>query len=248
MPEPGLTVGLATPHIVASAVTLISRWVRRIANVIQKLVRSINNLRPLLRRLDEIWETLRTGFRRAPGGSDSPTSGVPSATSAPDPVFGPATHPGTFLSRGLPPPGRGRRVGVGPAPAGARRRVTTARSWTAYQTDHELVQRGRHRPRLSTPQAAHKWGQPCGLLGRFVYRMEQSGAIHRGSRPTPDTHSGHPQASNVPTCSDRPHPQCPQRLLLRLYLLPTRQRSETGMLVTAPNRGSACLAGGDALP
>ena len=88
--EAGLTLGLATPHIVASAVTLISRWVRRIADVIQKLVRSINNLRPLLRRLDEVWEAIRTGLRRAPGGPDAPSPSTPDAPS-PDPVRTPDT-------------------------------------------------------------------------------------------------------------------------------------------------------------
>lgn len=92
--EAGLTLGLATPHVVASAVTLISRWVRRIADVIQKLIRSINNLRPLLRRLDEIWEALRTGFRRAPGGPDAPAPASPDVP-APDPVRAPGTEPPT---------------------------------------------------------------------------------------------------------------------------------------------------------
>lgn len=90
--EAGLTLGLATPHIVASAVALISRWVRRVADVIQKLIRSIDNLTPLLRRLDELWETLRVGFRRAPGGPDAPTV-TPDTPTAPDPVTGPTTDP-----------------------------------------------------------------------------------------------------------------------------------------------------------
>lgn len=87
--EAGLTLGLATPHVVASAVALIGRWVRRIADVVQKLVRSINNLQPLLRRLDEIWEALRSGFRRAPGGPDAPSPTGPTSPTAPSAATSP---------------------------------------------------------------------------------------------------------------------------------------------------------------
>lgn len=70
--EEGVTLGLATPHVVASAVALIGKWVRRVADVIQKLVRSIEKLRPLLKKLDEIWEAIRTGLRKLGGGPSGP--------------------------------------------------------------------------------------------------------------------------------------------------------------------------------
>jgi hypothetical protein len=78
--EIAATFGLATPHVVASAVSLISRWVARISEVITKLVRSIQNLSPLLRRLDEIWATLRDALRNSIpiSRADAPTS--PSTT------------------------------------------------------------------------------------------------------------------------------------------------------------------------
>ena len=80
------TLGIATPHVVASAVALIAKWVNRISEVITKLVRSVEKLRPLLRNLDEIWDAIRSGLRSlTPSGPSSPngpstTPGGPSGT------------------------------------------------------------------------------------------------------------------------------------------------------------------------
>ncbi|HEY0640174.1 MAG TPA: hypothetical protein VGD67_21300, partial [Pseudonocardiaceae bacterium] len=109
------TLGIATPHVVASAVTLISRWVARISDVIQKLVRSINNLRPLLRRLDEIWAAIRNGLRGLiPGGPSTPNtpgSTTPGSTTAPNPsgvdtptVSSSPTTPSSTTPAGTTPP------------------------------------------------------------------------------------------------------------------------------------------------
>ena len=87
--EIGLTVGIATPHVVASAVALIARWVDRISEVIIKLTRSLGNLMPLIRRLEELFAGIREGLTRAgravpssPGGpASSPTGPVASPNS-----------------------------------------------------------------------------------------------------------------------------------------------------------------------
>jgi hypothetical protein len=101
------TLGIATPHVIASAVALISKWVARISDVIRRLVRSIEKLRPLLRRLDEIWEAIRSGVRglgdaarRGPNGSGSngvsPGGGTDGAATSPD---GTTADPGAGTTR-----------------------------------------------------------------------------------------------------------------------------------------------------
>jgi hypothetical protein len=121
--EIGLTVGIATPHVVASAVALIARWVERIAEVIIKLTRSLGNLMPLIRQLDELFAGIRDGLSGAgraapsspagpaapssPGGpASAPSSVTPQSTSpagtsaAPDAVSGPASSPDVGSSSG----------------------------------------------------------------------------------------------------------------------------------------------------
>ncbi len=121
--EIAATLGIATPHVVASAVALISKWVARISDVITKLVRSVNNLRPLLRNLDEIWDAIRTGLRGLlPGGPSSPStpgsSSTPNGPTAPNPgaVTSPTVTPGGPSTPSTP--------GSGPAPVSSTPTVT----------------------------------------------------------------------------------------------------------------------------
>ncbi|MBP2321959.1 hypothetical protein JOF56_002344 [Kibdelosporangium banguiense] len=90
------TVGVATPHVVASAVALISKWVNRIKDFILKLTRSLEKLKPIMGKLGEIWDAIRKGLRGAPDGAPSTpngpdslrspnTSDVPSGTSTTTP-------------------------------------------------------------------------------------------------------------------------------------------------------------------
>ncbi|MBB5957685.1 hypothetical protein FHS29_004280 [Saccharothrix tamanrassetensis] len=79
--EEAVTLGFATPHVVASAVAIIAKWVAKIADKVTLLLRSIARLRPLLSRLDEVWELIKRGLkalRKAPDG--------PGAPKPPDPV------------------------------------------------------------------------------------------------------------------------------------------------------------------
>ncbi|PPK67976.1 hypothetical protein V5P93_007322 [Actinokineospora auranticolor] len=92
--EAGLTLGLATPHIVASVGALVSKWVGRITDVITKLTRSVEKLRPIMARLGQIWEMIKSGLRKlrtASRGADAPNAPSP-VRSAPDPVT-PANAP-----------------------------------------------------------------------------------------------------------------------------------------------------------
>ncbi|RKT53055.1 hypothetical protein [Saccharothrix australiensis] len=79
--EEAVTLGFATPHVVAAAVSIIAKWVARIAEKITLLLRSIARLRPLLSRLDEVWELIKRGLK-ALRGADGP-GGAPKT---PDPV------------------------------------------------------------------------------------------------------------------------------------------------------------------
>ncbi|SDI59839.1 hypothetical protein SAMN05192558_106348 [Actinokineospora alba] len=82
--ELGLTLGLATPHVAASVAALVSKWVGRITDIIAKLTRSVEKLRPIMAKLGEIWEAIKRGLQklRPSGGTASPNapSTVRSAT------------------------------------------------------------------------------------------------------------------------------------------------------------------------
>lgn len=51
--------GLAAPVVAEQAMTLIAEWAAKIAELILKLLRTIRNLMPLLRHLDEIFSALK---------------------------------------------------------------------------------------------------------------------------------------------------------------------------------------------
>ncbi|HVK20781.1 MAG TPA: TNT domain-containing protein [Actinokineospora sp.] len=83
--ELGLTLGLATPHVVASVAALVAKWVGRVTDIITKLTRSLEKLRPIMSKLGEIWEAVKRGLQRlrtASRGAESPDapSTVRSAT------------------------------------------------------------------------------------------------------------------------------------------------------------------------
>jgi ADP-ribosyltransferase exoenzyme len=101
------TFGIATPHVVASAVALISKWVNRISDIIRKLVRSIDKLRPLLRKLDEIWDAIKRGLHglrstptHASGGH--PSSFAPDHVRDPSSVHTPTAPAGTAAQGATP--------------------------------------------------------------------------------------------------------------------------------------------------
>ena len=117
--EIGLTVGIATPHVVASAVALIARWVDRISEVIIKLTRSLGNLMPLIRQLDELFAGIRDSLSGAPSAGTPPST---TPTSAAPTVDSTASAPGATTPQptgdGAGPP-EGNSPG-GPASGGPR--------------------------------------------------------------------------------------------------------------------------------
>ncbi|MGA9312166.1 MAG: hypothetical protein WBV74_17625 [Pseudonocardiaceae bacterium] len=63
------TGGLAAPVVAEQAMTLIAEWASKISELILKLLRTVKNLMPLLRHLDEVFSTLRDALAAQPSGS-----------------------------------------------------------------------------------------------------------------------------------------------------------------------------------
>ena len=63
------TGGLAAPVVAEQAMTLIAQWATKIAELILKLLRTVKNLMPLLRHLDEVFSALRDALAAQPSGS-----------------------------------------------------------------------------------------------------------------------------------------------------------------------------------
>jgi hypothetical protein len=81
--EAGVTFGVAAPYVVGQATTLIAKWVARIGEFTIKLVRSVARLRPLLSRLDEIWDLIKKGLKALRKTPDAPTPKTPDPVKQP---------------------------------------------------------------------------------------------------------------------------------------------------------------------
>jgi RHS repeat-associated protein len=90
--EVAATLGLATPAVVAQATAAITKVVNKVADVVRKLVKTIGNVSPRIRKiidkLDEIFEKLAKLTRRA----DGHAPGTTSPSSATSPSHAPDTH------------------------------------------------------------------------------------------------------------------------------------------------------------
>jgi hypothetical protein len=60
------TGGLAAPVVAEQAITFIARWAVKIAELVAKLLNTIKTLMPLLRHLDEIFNTLKAALNTHP--------------------------------------------------------------------------------------------------------------------------------------------------------------------------------------
>jgi uncharacterized protein YukE len=67
--------GLAAPVVAEQAMTLIAEWAAKIAELMLKLLRTMKNLMPLLRHLDEGFSALRDAMATQPSGSPHPPTG-----------------------------------------------------------------------------------------------------------------------------------------------------------------------------
>ncbi|GAA3868807.1 hypothetical protein GCM10022243_38020 [Saccharothrix violaceirubra] len=110
----GVTLGLATPAVIANVGGLIAKFVRVIGTTLHRLAVSIARLRPLVARLGEIWEAIRKALAKRRGNNSAPGPGgrtVPPSEGATRPSG--TTTPGADAT----PPG-GRPVGDPTTPAG----------------------------------------------------------------------------------------------------------------------------------
>ena len=137
--ELAATLGLTAPWVAAQATSLIARWAAKIADILSKLVRTISNLIPLLRNLDEIFSSITNAMgalRRSsrhtdltpspttPAAAAPPTTTPSSApdtsapdTSAPTPTTPQATTTPSTPDAGSAPPATTPQSGSSPAPS-----------------------------------------------------------------------------------------------------------------------------------
>ncbi|MEV0678049.1 hypothetical protein AB0I60_16190 [Actinosynnema sp. NPDC050436] len=107
--EEAVTLGFATAHVVSAVMAVIANFVKKIGQKIAKLMRSIAKLRPLLSRLDEIWELIKKGLKAlrkgdAPGGPPkSPDPVKKPGNSAVEPHGDPGGKPPPAKQGGDPP-------------------------------------------------------------------------------------------------------------------------------------------------
>lgn len=79
--ELAATLGVAAPWVAAQATSLIAKWAAKIADVISKLVRTISNLIPLLRNLDEIFSLVTNAMGALRRGTRHTDTTPPATTS-----------------------------------------------------------------------------------------------------------------------------------------------------------------------
>lgn len=188
--EIGATLGIATPHVVSSAVVLISRWVDNIADVLLKLTRSIDNLIPLLRNVRGIWDDLGSGFRAAPSTSPIPSPPASAVPSVPTPAT--PDVPGTSTpSAGAPstPDGGGGPPTTPDAPA-------PASTTPGGQTPAAVSSAGAAPTMPATPSPAATPG--------FTLPPSTPGAPDVPATPTPGTGGGGAGAPTTPTAPASP--------------------------------------------
>ncbi|MGQ0838436.1 WXG100 family type VII secretion target [Actinokineospora sp.] len=112
--EAGVTLGSATPHIVASVGSLVALWAERIAEVIAKLTRSLAKLSPMLTKLGELWVSITSGLEKLRAGTRTAT---PNAL---DSVHTMSAAPGDTATSGARP-----QAGTETAPSSAQGDVPT---------------------------------------------------------------------------------------------------------------------------
>jgi hypothetical protein len=90
--EEVFSLGLGTPVVVAQVVEQVAAWLEKIGNVIRKLINSVEKLRPLMSKLDELWQAVQKILRELHGHGEEPhepstphDSTTPSGTEEPPP-------------------------------------------------------------------------------------------------------------------------------------------------------------------
>ena len=187
--EEGITLGLATPVVIAQAAALVGKWIARVRALLMALIRSIRNLIPIVRNLDKIVNALIQLIKRlarsSPGGT--PRRSTPTARPArrfsqqevDDIVRG-------IVESDVPARDTRRRAATGPGPftasrawasTTARRRV--GRSSTAPAAPARAGTRGTRAARTDSPIA------PRATSSCTSSTTSRTRATHRSARPRP---------------------------------------------------------------
>ncbi|GAA1335265.1 WXG100 family type VII secretion target [Saccharothrix algeriensis] len=214
--EEAVTFGFATPHVVSAALAVIADWVAKIADKLRLLMRSIARLRPLLSRLDEVWDLIKRGLKQL-----SKAGGPGGAPKAPDPVKRPGNtdvkpqgdtggDAGTGGTRGGDPPASrppqpqggdtgGTQGGAPPVaePPETRGGTTTTSGTTGGAVDAPTGPGGDTRPPGGSTTPPPDGGGTGGGSGR---------PPGGDKPPTPDDGDPHP-LKRRPTDPSQPHPE-----------------------------------------
>ncbi|GLW92216.1 WXG100 family type VII secretion target [Actinokineospora globicatena] len=191
--EAGLTLGLATPHIVASVGALVAKWVGRITDVITKLIRSVEKLRPILAKLGEIWEAIKSGLRglrTKPHGADTP-SAPDAVRNAPAPVDAPSTTGQPNLTT----PNTPNSPSTSTAPSGSSTPTTTTSS--APPTPSTTTAPSGTSSPSTTPSSVTPTVTPSSST-------VPSGSVSPSTTPSSVTPTVTPSSSTVPSSSSTP--------------------------------------------
>ncbi|CAL9609671.1 hypothetical protein SUDANB95_05568 [Actinosynnema sp. ALI-1.44] len=194
--EEAVTLGFATPHVVAAATSIIAKWVAKIADKITLLMRSIAKLRPLLSRLDELWDLIKRGLkalRKAPDGGGPPHT--------PDPVKKPGNTDVKPQGTDGTPPGGGPNTSGAPVsqPPQVNGGTTNTSGVDAPTSGTPPTSSGNPPPTSSgNPPTDGSGGGSGG-----------SGKPPGDNNPPPPTPGGdpHPALPRRPTDLSQPHPE-----------------------------------------
>jgi hypothetical protein len=135
---------VGAPAAEAQIQALVAKWVGKVARVIAKLIRSLNNLDGLTKKLDELWELIRQALRRL-GKEDveepnpeaknpiaAPNQKSPTTKSSPDGTTSSAESPsGPTSSTPTTPEGTTTKPSGTGSPSGDASRAPTQPSGTA---------------------------------------------------------------------------------------------------------------------
>ncbi|HVV22896.1 MAG TPA: RHS repeat-associated core domain-containing protein [Pseudonocardiaceae bacterium] len=89
--EEAFSLGLGTPVVVAQVVEQVSEWITKITGVIKKLLNSVEALRPLMSKLEEIWSAIQKVMNALHGHAGGDEPHLPSDSTHPSSVDEPPT-------------------------------------------------------------------------------------------------------------------------------------------------------------
>ncbi|AXX29973.1 DNA/RNA non-specific endonuclease [Actinosynnema pretiosum subsp. pretiosum] len=190
--EAVFSLGFGTPVIVAQAITAISKWGARIAEIVQKLLNTIKKVSPMIARLVEVFEKIAKVVGKIAG----KVTGL-------DVLHPSSVIPGGFVRRGggggVDLPGGSAPGGRGDGPEGSDAPGSPDSPATPGGPGADTP--GSSRPTTNTPAA----DTPGATAPRTdTSTADAPGASPRGTTPEPGAPSRATQPDGGPTPSSRP--------------------------------------------